>query len=217
MHTEHIYIGDEFADVGQPETVSDQHTVRNCVNGAMTELTFYDEGFLKVREVRKGKRTREHLLELCFIAPKLYSKTCAATSFLWAALATGLLALMSSFVLPMTQFDSYSFSATVVMSAFATLSLLLFVYKSEVRFEIRTAVGQAAVVTLSGSFGCIRKTRAAAKTIVMAARETRAQKNTRDISYLRAEMRAHYKLAEAGVISRETCSDCTSQILSRFG
>ena len=38
-----------------------------------------------------------------------------------------------------------------------------------------------------------------------------------DTSYLRAEMKAHYKLAETGVISREACSDGTAQILSKFG
>ena len=30
-------------------------------------------------------------------------------------------------------------------------------------------------------------------------------------------MKAHYKLAETGVISRKACSDGTSAILSRFG
>jgi hypothetical protein len=217
MQSEHIYIGDEFADTGEPETVNSERTVRNCINGAITKLTFYDEGFLGVCEIRKGSRRREHTLELCFLAPKLYSKTYAATPFLWAALATGVLALISSFFLPTTPYASHSLTATVVMSALATLSLLLFVYRSEVRFQIRTAVGQAVVLSLVGSFGCIRKTRSAARAIVMAIRESRAEKNTRDISYLRAEMRAHYKLAETGVISREACSDCTTQILSRFG
>ena len=160
---------------------------------------------------------REYTLQLCFMDPRFYTRTYTATGFLLTALATGFLALLASYTLPTTQYSSYSLSATAVMAAIATLSLLLFVYKSDVQFQFRTAIGQASVLTLTGSFGCIRKTRAAAKAIVAAVRESRAARDTRDISYLRAEMRAHYELAKSGVISEKDCSDCTAQILARFG
>ena len=60
MDMEHIYIGDEFADnSNEPTQVSKCESIRNCVNGTLTELTFFEEGFLKVREGNNKKRNVE--------------------------------------------------------------------------------------------------------------------------------------------------------------
>ena len=44
-----------------------------------------------------------------------------------------------------------------------------------------------------------------------------ADSGVHDVRYLRAEMQAHYKLAETGVITREACSNGTALILGKFG
>ena len=54
------------------------------------------------------------------------------------------------------------------------------------------------------------------KEICNAIRDARQQNTENDIDYLRAEMKAHYKLAETGVISRKACSNGTTLILSKF-
>ena len=71
-------------------------------------------------------------------------------------------------------------------------------------------------MSLTASFGCKRRTRSIVKEISDAIRDARQDHTANDIDYLRAEMKAHYKLAETGVISRKACSHGTALILSKF-
>lgn len=218
MNTEHIYIGDEFADQSlEPTNICRTEAIRNRVNGTVIELTFYEEGFLKVRENRKRANNKEHMLELRFLEPEPVSTTYTATRSLWLSLGLGVSSLVTSFVLPATSFAQYSFSAMAVLSTIAVVCLLVFVYRSEVRHQFRTANGRAVVLSLGSSFGCIRRMRAMANEIRKAIDRANDRTEQHDVNYLRAEMQAHYKLAETGVITREACSNGTSLILSKFG
>lgn len=218
MKTEHIFIGDEFADhTVEPKNVTRREKITNHVNGTITELTFYEEGFIKIRENNKSKRNKEHVLEFRFLDPDPISNRRTATACLCSALALGFLALIASFVLPKIGLSQYALSGTAVLSTLAVLSLLFTIYRSEVNHQFRTASGQTVVLTLTGSFGCIRKMRALAADIrqEIAAVDKRGEGHQEH--YLRAEMKAHYKLAETGVITREACSNGTSLILAKFG
>ena len=218
METEHIYIGDEFADdYREPTNVEKQRRVLNRVNGTLTTISFFEEGFVRVRETRKNKLVKEHTLELRFLSDEAAVSKRLALTFLWTALGVGCLALLVSFVLPMTALAQFTISATASLSTIAVIALLLFVYRSDETHRFCTASGHAPVISLTGSIGCIRKVRAASREIAKAIREEAGGCDTEDVRYLRAEMKVHYKLAETGVISREACSDGTSLILSKFG
>ena len=216
--TEHIYIGDEFADQsGEPTTVSKCERIQNRVHGTITELTFYDEGFLKIREDTEKKPNKEHVLDLRFMKPEPITTRRIATVCLWSSLGVGMLALLVSIVLPITIFAQYAISLTAILSTLAILCLLFFVYRSEVTHQFCTSSGQAVVLSLTGSFGCYYRMREMAREIQRAIVRASAETGAHDIHYLRAEMSAHYKLAETGVITREACSDGTALILSKFG
>ena len=58
--------------------------------------------------------------------------------------------------------------------------------------------------------------RAMAREIRRAIVRASAETGAHDVRYLRAEMLAHYKLAETGVITRDACSDAAALILSKF-
>ena len=218
MTSEHIIIADELADHSiDPTNINRKMSIRNRVKGVITHLIFFDEGYLKVLETRKGKRAAEHMLELRFLDSDPVTSTHAATAFLWSSLALGLLALLAAFALPMTEFSQYALSATVAFAAFAVIALLLFIHRSETRHQFCTASGMAITLTLRGSFGCIRQSRAAMEAVRKAISAARADTATRnDADYLRAEMKAHYKLAETGLITRKACADGTTLILSKF-
>lgn len=217
MKTEHIYIGDEFADQQiEPQNVTRREKITNRVNGTVTELTFYEEGFLKVRENHKAKRNKEYVLELRFLEPDPTWIRRTAAAYLWSSLGFGFLALFASFILPMIGLSQYALSGNIVFATFAVLSLLLFVYRSEINHQFRTASGQAIVLTLTGSFGCIQKMKTIVTDIKKEIAAASESTDAAQVHYLRAEMQAHYKLAETGVITREACSDGTSLILSKF-
>lgn len=218
MDTEHIFIGDEFADDSpEPVTVCDERQIRNRVDGTETHLTFYEEGFLRVRQSRKNGKAREHLLELGFIEPEPTTTRRTASAFLWSALGLGILAYVTRPMLAMMNLSDYVLTGSVILSIGAILSLMLFILRSKVNYAFRTTVGQAVVLSLSASFGCKRKMRAAVECIRKATARASTDKRANGESYLRAEMKAHYKLVEMGVISREACSLSTTQILSKFG
>jgi len=218
MDTEHIYIGDEFADnSNEPTQVSKYERIRNCVNGTLTELTFFEEGFLQVRESSNKKRNTEHVLELRFLESYPLTTQRIAKSTLWSSLGFGLVALSSSFVLPMTTLAQYTMSAVLLTATLALLCLILFVYRSEVIFQFCTASGKTVVLSLKGSFGCIRRMREMARQVQQAILSATTDTDADDVRYLRAEMQAHYKLVETGVITREACSNGTTLILSKFG
>jgi hypothetical protein len=117
----------------------------------------------------------------------------------------------------MTGLAQFTITATATFATLAVIALLMFVYRSEETHRFCTASGHTAVISLAASFGCIRKMRAVSREIATAIREEAVDHDIADVNYLRAEMQAHYKLAETGVISREACSNGTSLILSKFG
>lgn len=218
LESEHIYIGGEFPDPSaEPTTITKYECIRNHVRGTVTELTFYDEGFLKIREGTKNKIEKEHVLELQFVNSQPVKTQRIATKCLWSSLGAAILALFVYFVLPLSSFVQYTISLTTILATLSTLGLLFFIYRSEVTHQFCTSSGQTAVLSLTGSFGCIRRMRAMVQEVQLAIERAGADAGPCDAQYLRAEMAAHYKLAETGVISREACSVGTALILSRFG
>ncbi len=216
--TEHIYIGDESADQsGEPTTVTKCQCIRNRVRSIITEFTFYDEGFLKIREGTKNKFNKEHVLELRFLKPEPITTRRNATVCLWSTLCIGILAVLVSIDLPLTSFAQYTISVTVILTTLAILGLLSFAYRSEETHQFCTTSGRTVVLSLTGSFGCDHRMRAMAGEIRQAIVRASAETGAHDVRYLRAEMQAHYKLAETGAITREACSDGTALILSKFG
>ncbi len=216
--TEHIYIGDESADQsGEPTTVTKCQCIRTRARSIITEFTFYDEGFLKIREGTKKKYNKEHVLELRFMKPDPITTRRNATACLWSSLGIGILALFVSVVLPLTNLAQYTISVTVILTTLAILGLLSFVYRSEETHQFCTTSGRTVVLSLTGSFGCDHRMRAMAGEIRQAIIRASAETGAHDVRYLRAEMQAHYKLAETGAITRKACSDGTALILSKFG
>lgn len=217
MDTEHIFIGDEFTDhMIEPTHINKRESIRNRVKNASTELTFYEEGFLRVREERMKARNIEYVLELRFLEREPVVTRKIAMPWLWTALVFGFLALLSTFVLPTTAVAQHTIPVMSALAVMALLSLVLFIYRSEVTFQFRTTSGQTFVLSLAGSFGCICRMREIAREIGQAILKATAEVGAHDARYLRAEMQAHYKLVETGVITREACADGTSLILAKF-
>lgn len=216
--SEHIYIEDVFADADEePRTVTKRVRIRNRARGLVTELTFFAEGFLQVREGSTKKILKDHTLELRFVDPDPAIDRHLATGWLWGAAAGGLLALLAYFLLPLTGAAGYTFAATTTLVTAAIVALLQALYRSDLTVKFVTASGRAEVLQLIGCVGCMRRVRHAAKDIRQAISTAGGDSGTFDVRYLRAEMQAHYRLRENGVISQEECSDGTAQILARFG
>lgn len=218
LTTEHIVIEDEFANpADDPKVVREREYLRNHVQRTITEITFYEEGFLKIREGNKKKMLKEHILELRFIDPEPILVRQIAMPWLWSSLGMAMLALFAALILPVTPIPQYAAPAATILSAFTLLLFFVFIYRSKISHIFRTASGKTDVVSLCGSIGCFRQAQNMAVKVRKAIEGACEDSGVHDVRYLRAEMQAHYRLAETGVITREECSDGTALILSKFG
>ena len=182
----------------------------------MTELTFYEEGFLRIRESRNKKLHREHLVELRFIDPKLITVTEIAKH--WMILSTMLAvgSMLGLIYLPATQFSLYVAPISMGLALLASVFLFACAFHSKTSHRFRSVTGKTEFVSLTGTYGCFGRARALAKQVQKTISRACANDDLLNTGFLRAEMKAHYKLAEIGAISRDACSDGTARILNKF-
>lgn len=218
--TEHISLGDDFgilAGAEEPENISECIDVRNRTRGLRTELVLYEEGFLRVRQWQRKKKTRDYLLSLRFLAPEFSTSHSIPMRVLQVAGGFAGVGLLSSLIAWLSPWNAIFVPAAVFGALGACISAMLFLYLAHEKTTFSSAVGQATVLTLLGTADSFKRCRRIAPKIV-AAIEAAQRHNTHQFSdYLRQEMREHYRLREYGVIEHDECSDATRQILSRFG
>lgn len=215
--SEHILLGGEETDTpDEPSAVGKRMTLANRARGIETELTFFDEGFLKVREYRRKKLTKDYMLELRFLNPTPTQIRRTVLPPLWAALSCGGAAALSWLIGTFTTLDAYTFPASVALATVALVAVLLFTYQSGEKVLFFTASGKIPVLMLLASFGCFRRSRSIIPKISHAI-GVAARKNALDEeAYLRAEMQDHYRLKNDGIITPRACSTATGRILARF-
>lgn len=217
MPAEHIYIGDDAPQpVAEPVLISKRFRLANWVKGMRTEIIFFAEGFIKIREFKRGKLSKDHLLELRFLNLEPATSRIVALPFFWAAVSLAAIATLTQVLSVADALAAHLNIAFVLAATAATVALLLFIYRSSESFSFYTNSGDAEVLTLRSNIGCIHRCRDIVPQITGAIREATDGDDLHEEAYLRAETQAHYRLHESGVITREACSDGISLILSKF-
>lgn len=216
--SEHILIGGDGSDsADEPTVVGKRFSLANRVRGLQTDFTFFNEGFLKVREYRKKKPGKDYMLELRFLNPKPTVIKRFITETFWAGLAMGGLALLGWLLTTFTALDSYTFPASIVLATGALIALMLCVYQSGEKVLFCTASGNVPVLMLLTNFGCFGSSRKVVSEISTAIGKAISANTLEEEPYLRAEMQDHYRLRNEGVISPKACQTASSRILHRFG
>jgi hypothetical protein len=216
---EHIYI---TGDDANPDPKTAAVTVRsrvqldNPLRRTSTELTIYEEGFLKVVPSVRGKRGDAFRLDLHFLDPvPTITRVVAMRTFyvaFGAVAAMGLAALLAQ----LEALKVFASTAFFACAGVATGALLLGLYRSYEKIEFVTLHGRAQVLRLIASLGSIKKFHAFVPQLCAVIEEA-AERNQRDPSaYLRAEMREHYRLRQEGVLDMNECAESTGLILSQF-
>lgn len=218
LETEHILIEDELSPGdAKPATVADRRLINNRIRGLLTELTLYSEGFLRVREGTKRQPHKNHLIETRFLDPDFQTNWLFSRGWLWLLGAALVSTAAAWLLLPIAGLASsmpYGVALGLLLSALAVCQLMR---KTRQIHSFFTASGRALVLRLEANLGCLRKSRKAARAVGRAIRETVAGSDSGDMRQLRAEMQAHYRLLEKGVISKDVCSRSTAEILAKFG
>jgi len=209
---------DDFA--ADPATVArtpgDTVVLRNPIRRSGAEITFYEEGYLKVTELERGNAEAPFLLDLRFVDPVPKIERVIAMRWLTAAFGCGATAVLAAFLL---RFDAFHTVAQVALAlaAIATISALYVgVYSSHEKIEFCTLHGRAAVLKLVANLGSIKKFHSFVPMLCRAIDEAAERIGADTSAYLRAEMREHYRLRGDGVLDADECARGTGRILAQF-
>lgn len=218
--TEHISLGEDFAILAgaeDPENITHCFEYKNRLRSRRTQLVFYAEGYLRVREWQRKKMLRDYLLSLRFLSPQSRTQRHlplrvlhVAAGFMGFTLLAGLIAAISPWGLIFS-------IAAAIGGAGATLTLLLFAYLADEKTMFATQAGQATVLTLVGTADSFKRCRSLVPEIVEAITQAQSKNVANHADYLRQEMREHYRLREFGAIDHDNCSNATRKILASFG
>ncbi|HWN38422.1 MAG TPA: hypothetical protein VNP02_07995 [Gammaproteobacteria bacterium] len=216
---EHILIGsDDFA--ADPATVArtpgDTVVLRNPIRRTGAQITFYDEGYLKVTELEKGSAEAPFLLDLRFVDPVPKIERVIAMRWLTAAFGCGAMAVLAAFLLRFDAFHTAALWALGVAALGTVVALYVGVYSSHEKIEFCTLHGRAAVLQLVANLGSIKKFHSFVPMLCRAIEEAAERIGADTSAYLRAEMREHYRLRGDGVLDNDECARGTGRILAQF-
>lgn len=216
---EHILIGsDDFA--ADPATVArtpgDSVVLRNPIRRTGAEITFYEEGYLKVAVLEKGNAEAPFLLDLRFIDPVPKIERVIAMRWLTAAFGCAAMAVLAAFLLRFDAFHTAALWALGVATLGTVGALYVGVYSSHEKIEFCTLHGRAAVLRLVANLGSIKRFHSFVPMLCRAIEEAAERIGADTSAYLRAEMREHYRLRGEGVLDNEECARGTGRILAQF-
>jgi hypothetical protein len=216
---EHIFIASEDSSSSPAATarsLRETVVVRNAIRRLGAELAFYDEGFLKVVELRKGAANEPFFLDLRFIDPIPKIERVIAVRWLTSALGCAALGALAAFLLRFEALHGVALWALGGATLATAATLYVGVYSSHELIEFCTLHGRIPVLRLIANFGCMTKYRAVVPMLSHAIEEAAERIGTDTAAYLRAEMREHYRLRGDGVLGNEECAKGTGRILAQF-
>jgi hypothetical protein len=216
--TEHIYLSDESGSDAhnQPKTVAEKFALHDRLRRTVTEITLYNEGFLKLARTRRGKRAKPVVLDLRYLDPVPSVDAHYPKGLLKAAAISSAVAGVVTLLAQIDALSAFAYPAAGLAALTAFVLIGLFVYLSHERVVYRTLHGRAAALRLVAGLRYMRPVRRVMPKIIRA--NERAEENIGDDTaiYLRAEMREHYRLRGDGVLSADDCSESTGRILTHF-
>jgi len=216
---EHIYIGSEDLSADPAiaaRTPREAVVLRNPIRHTGTELTLYDEGYLKVTAVAKGTADAPFFLDLRFVDPVPKIERVIAVRWLTAALGCGAMTALAAFLLRFDALHTVALVALGVAVLATAATLYVGVYSSHERIEFCTLHGRAAVLQLVANVGSIKKFHAFVPMLCRAIEEAAERIGADTAAFLRAEMREHYRLRGNGVLDSDECARGTGRILAQF-
>ncbi len=217
--SEHIYIGSDELHPGPAataRTVRERVIVKNPVYRAATELTFYEEGFLKIKELRNGKRRDSLRLDLRYLDPIPTIARVVAKRSIRVALGFTLAAALTGWLISFESIRAFAIPTFVACFVTALGAAIVALYRSYERTEFCTLHGRATVLRLTANLGSIKRFRAVVPVLSRAIEDCAEQIGDDTAAYLRGEMREHYRLRGDGALTHEACAASTGRILAQF-
>lgn len=219
QQTEHILLESDGYEVPQPGRAQKTHAELQChskLRRRGLNLAIVDYYYLAVRTAGAGL-LREYVIDLRFADPSVRLTRHIPWRLIGSALALGSLAIFSAWRLGSSA-TSWKHHEWLLMCA-ATTALMVCMclacaWRTTETLSVYSAHGRATLLAYTGGPGTLRtihlfcrKLAAHIQLAVSARRSSKAE-------HLRDEMREHFRLKEAGVLSREQYEASKARILA---
>ena len=213
-----VLSGDELAtsERARSNSVRQRIRLRNRATGTETIIRIFRDGYLSAIQRRRGKVSREHTVDLRFIDPNPKLSRFIARTPLRLMLACLSVVGLGGVLVYFSILPIFSWSVLAAAVLATTVAASIYVHRRREIIEFRTMHGRVVVFKLTANLGSLRVHRRAVPKIVTAIRQAHASNDKDKQLRLREEMREHYRMARAGLISDEACAAATRNILERF-
>jgi hypothetical protein len=220
MTTEHILlVGDEPAPelaVAQARQVRVRLGLHDRVRRTRTELRIYDQGYLGICETRAGTVGQECRFDLRHLDPRPLQTRQVARKSGRAALGLMLVALGAATLAWLSVVPQITIPAATTATLAAVVAAVVYLKRTLVRIQFVTRHGRTVAFALVAGCGCRRACRALVPGLVAAIRDAARLTEGDRHARLRAEIREHYRLHEAGILTRDDCAVAVQRVLACF-
>ncbi len=218
--TEHILLESEERATPERRAAQKIHAstfLRSRLRRRAFTLELFDYYFLSVRIWRARSLVSEYVLDLRFIAPDLVCSRHIAWRWITATLALGTLfgaALwrMTSSSAPWWQ--QYRLLACAVIVGLLVCAALVSAYRTTESWTINSVHGKARMLECTGGLGTLRALRPFAKKLAAHIQIAVAARRASKGEHLRDEMREHFRLKAARVLTEQEYEVSKTRILS---
>jgi hypothetical protein len=214
---EHILISsDEGADPRAAQTVRERWRLSNALRRQSTEITVFEEGYAEITQHAARNSGAPFRLDLRYLDPIPSITHVVATRVWWTAAGCGAVALGAFALAYFAALGALAVSFGLGATAAASVAAAIALRRSHETIEFFTLHGRARVLVLVANFGAIKPFRAFVPELSRAIEELAEEITGDTSSFLRAEMREHYRLRGDGVLSVGSCAESTGRILAHF-
>jgi hypothetical protein len=219
MSTEHIVLESDERAVPERCTARKVHAelrFHSRLRRRGVELEILDYYYLSVRTWRAGKSEFEYMLDLRFMDPAPQLSRRVAWRWIAATLAFIGVAAASAwqFGFPSTQWwRSAAFPTCALLVGLALCAATVSVYRSIETWSLHSIHGRARLLACAGGLGTLRSARPFLRKLVAHARIAATARRSSKEKHLRDEMREHFRLKVAGVLSNEDYEQSKDRIL----
>ena len=205
------------ADLRAARKVHARLRLRTGLLRRRVELALADYYYLGVRTWPAGAAVAEHVLDLRFIQPAPQLKTHVP----WRVIAVSVLLSLSAVgafwwigFAPGSWWQHPQLPVAAILLGLSLCAWLASAYRTTRTLTLRSVHGQAKVLELTGHLGSLGALRRFRELLVAHVRAAIAARRKSRAEHLRDEMREHFRLKEAGVLSEEEYESGKARILA---
>jgi hypothetical protein len=218
--TEHILLESDDRDIPGLHTARRTHAhlrFHSALRRRTVELDIIDYYYLSVRIWRGRAPAIEYVLDLRFAAPSVIRYRHLPWKWMTAALAFGALAAAALWwisipAVPWRRSELWVVAAALLVSTAG--ATLVSAYRTTETLCLLSVHGRADLLKLTGGLGTFRSVRTFTRKLEAHIDLAGAARRSSRAQHLRDEMREHFRLHEAGVLSNEAYDESKKRILA---